>query len=73
MAPRVAGVRGLCTSTGIGEACALRLVDGGWHVFARVRRDEDGRRLVTAATGTLEPVRLDVTDEASVEEVHSKP
>ena len=26
-------------STGIGEACALRLADRGWQVFAGVRRD----------------------------------
>jgi NAD(P)-dependent dehydrogenase (short-subunit alcohol dehydrogenase family) len=55
-------------STGIGEACALRLADRGWHVFAGVRRDEDGRRLTAAATGILEPVMLDVTDAASVDE-----
>ena len=55
-------------STGIGEACALRLADRGWHVFAGVRRDEDGRRLAAAASGTIEPVMLDVTDEASVRE-----
>jgi NAD(P)-dependent dehydrogenase (short-subunit alcohol dehydrogenase family) len=55
-------------STGIGEACALRLADRGWHVFAGVRRDEDGRRLTAAATGILEPVMLDVTDATSIEE-----
>jgi NAD(P)-dependent dehydrogenase (short-subunit alcohol dehydrogenase family) len=55
-------------STGIGEACALRLADRGWHVFAGVRRDEDGRRLTAAATGILEPVMLDVTDAASIAE-----
>jgi NAD(P)-dependent dehydrogenase (short-subunit alcohol dehydrogenase family) len=56
------------TSTGIGEACALRLADRGWHVFAGVRREEDGKRLAAAATGILEPVMLDVTDAASIEE-----
>jgi NAD(P)-dependent dehydrogenase (short-subunit alcohol dehydrogenase family) len=55
-------------STGIGEACALRLADRGWHVFAGVRRDEDARRLAAAATGILEPVMLDVTDATSIEE-----
>src|SRR2546423_11147813 len=55
-------------SSGIGEACPLRLAERGWHVLAGVRRDEDGRRLAAAATGTLEPVMLDVTDEASVQE-----
>lgn len=48
-------------STGIGEACALRLTERGFHVFAGVRRDEDGIRLQSAARGTLIPVRLDVT------------
>jgi NAD(P)-dependent dehydrogenase (short-subunit alcohol dehydrogenase family) len=56
------------SSTGIGEACALRLADRGWHVFAGVRREEDGKRLAAAATGILEPVMLDVTDAASIEE-----
>jgi len=55
-------------STGIGEACALHLAERGWHVFAGVRRDEDGTRLAAAASGTIEPVMLDVTDEASVRE-----
>ena len=45
----------------------MRLADRGWRVLAGVRREEDGRRLVAAATGTLEAVMLDVTDEASIE------
>ena len=42
-------------STGIGEACARRLVRNGWRVFAGVRRAGDG------PDGT-EEVILDVTD-----------
>lgn len=58
-------------STGIGEATALRLADEGWRVFAGVRRAEDGERLVTAAArapGKLTALRIDVTDEAEVDE-----
>ena len=36
-------------STGIGEACALRLARNGFHVFAGVRKDADGERLKQAA------------------------
>jgi NAD(P)-dependent dehydrogenase (short-subunit alcohol dehydrogenase family) len=57
-------------SSGIGEACALRLVGSGWHVLAGVRRAGD------APAGT-EEVLLDVTDgdqigaaAAGVEELH---
>ena len=51
-------------STGIGEACAQLLAERGDHVYAGVRRDEDGERLVADATGTgtITPVLLDVTD-----------
>jgi NAD(P)-dependent dehydrogenase (short-subunit alcohol dehydrogenase family) len=42
-------------SSGIGEACALRLARNGWHVLAGVRRAGD------APDGT-EEVLLDVTD-----------
>lgn len=48
-------------STGIGEACALRMAERGYAVFAGVRRDEDGERLKAAANGTLTPIRIDVT------------
>ena len=57
-------------STGIGEACALHLDRLGWRVFAGVRKDEDGERLRQQAQpgGRLTPVRLDVTDEAQVDD-----
>ena len=57
-------------SSGIGEACALHLDRLGWRVFAGVRKTADGERLQEQAgsRGRLTPVRLDVTDEAQVEE-----
>lgn len=56
-------------STGIGRATALRLAADGWRVFAGVRKDADGERLVadTPPGHHLEPLRLDVTDDAGVE------
>ncbi|MFJ9608417.1 SDR family NAD(P)-dependent oxidoreductase [Kitasatospora sp. NPDC101176] len=53
-------------SSGLGKACALQLSRVGFHVYAGVRRPEDGERLHAAATGRLTPVVLDVTDEESV-------
>lgn len=53
-------------STGIGRACALRLDRGGFRVFAGVRNPEDGARLKQMASPTLMPVRIDVTDMASI-------
>jgi NAD(P)-dependent dehydrogenase (short-subunit alcohol dehydrogenase family) len=46
-------------SSGIGEACALRLARGGWDVVGGVRRDDDAERLRERG---VRPVRLDVTD-----------
>jgi NAD(P)-dependent dehydrogenase (short-subunit alcohol dehydrogenase family) len=46
-------------SSGIGAACALRLVRSGWRVFAGVRRSGD------APVGT-EEILLDVTDDEQV-------
>jgi NAD(P)-dependent dehydrogenase (short-subunit alcohol dehydrogenase family) len=56
-------------STGIGRATALRLDAAGWRVFAGVRRDEDAESLAAEASGSLSPVRLDVTDSAQIEAV----
>jgi NAD(P)-dependent dehydrogenase (short-subunit alcohol dehydrogenase family) len=49
-------------SSGIGEACALRLARNGWRVLACVRRSGD------APSGT-EEVLLDVTDDDQVKAV----
>jgi NAD(P)-dependent dehydrogenase (short-subunit alcohol dehydrogenase family) len=48
-------------STGIGQACALRLATRGWRVFAGVRRGEDGDALVSKAGRAIKPLLLDVT------------
>ena len=53
-------------STGIGEACALRLDRHGWRVFAGVRKEADGERLKQQASDRLAPITIDVTDQASI-------
>lgn len=50
-------------STGIGAACAQHLAGLGFNVFAGVRKAEDAARISGAR---IEPVMLDVTDDASV-------
>jgi NAD(P)-dependent dehydrogenase (short-subunit alcohol dehydrogenase family) len=52
-------------SSGIGRATALRLVQGGWVVYATARRVETIAVLAQAGCRTL---ALDVTDEASMEQ-----
>ncbi len=54
------------TSSGIGEATALRLARAGWRVFAGVRADADGDRLRAAAGERLRPVTIDVTEPATI-------
>ncbi len=53
-------------STGIGAACALALDQAGYRVFAGIRNPADGERLQRQAGPRLMPIRLDVTDEASI-------
>ena len=53
-------------STGIGAACALALDKAGYRVFAGVRNPADGERLQRQAGPRLMPIRLDVTDPASI-------
>ncbi|MCS6319179.1 MAG: SDR family oxidoreductase [Nitrospira sp.] len=53
-------------STGIGAACALALDKLGYRVFAGVRQAADGERLQQQAGPRLMPIRLDVTDPASI-------
>ena len=45
------------TSTGIGAATALHLAENGFHVFAGVRREEDGDALRAQA-----PEKRDAAD-----------
>ncbi len=54
-------------SSGIGRECALRLASEGFTVFGGVRRPEDGKAIASAARGSLSAVRLEVTDESSIE------
>ena len=60
------------TSSGIGEATALRLARAGWRVFAGVRTSADAERLRAAAGERLEPVTIDVTDSASIDAVAAR-
>jgi NAD(P)-dependent dehydrogenase (short-subunit alcohol dehydrogenase family) len=49
-------------STGIGAACALRLADAGFSVFAGVRREADAEVLAKRTSGEVTPLLLDITD-----------
>jgi NAD(P)-dependent dehydrogenase (short-subunit alcohol dehydrogenase family) len=49
-------------SSGTGRACALKLANSGFHVFAGVRKEEDAPALMEASTGPLTPLFIDVTD-----------
>lgn len=53
-------------STGIGRATALRLDEGGWRVFAGVRREADADSLTGAGSERLTPLILDVTDPGQI-------
>jgi NAD(P)-dependent dehydrogenase (short-subunit alcohol dehydrogenase family) len=53
-------------STGIGRACALELDRRGFRVFAGVRSDTAAKELQALASARLTPVRIDVTDIASI-------
>jgi NAD(P)-dependent dehydrogenase (short-subunit alcohol dehydrogenase family) len=55
-------------SSGMGRAIALSLAARGFHVFATIRRPEDGQPLVTAAHGQLSPLLMDVTNAVQIAE-----
>jgi NAD(P)-dependent dehydrogenase (short-subunit alcohol dehydrogenase family) len=57
-------------STGIGEAIAKRL-DSRYRVYAGVRKDEDAERL-RGSGANIEPVKIDVTDQASIDAAAAK-
>jgi NAD(P)-dependent dehydrogenase (short-subunit alcohol dehydrogenase family) len=54
-------------SSGIGRATALHLHGEGYQVFAGLRGTPDPELMAAAARGRLHPVKLDVTDPASIE------
>jgi NAD(P)-dependent dehydrogenase (short-subunit alcohol dehydrogenase family) len=54
------------TSSGIGAACALRLADEGFSVFAGVRRAEDVEAVQQQTEHELTPLVVDITDEAAI-------
>src|SRR5687768_2262952 len=53
-------------STGIGHATAIELDRIGFRVFAGVRKDSDAESIRGEGSERLEPLTLDVADEASV-------
>lgn len=53
-------------STGIGNACARRLDELGFRVFAGVRNERDARRISESGSDRLAPLTIDVTDEQSI-------
>lgn len=53
-------------STGIGRATAVRLDREGFRVFGGVRKPADGESLRSAASPSLVPLLLDVTDAGAI-------
>jgi NAD(P)-dependent dehydrogenase (short-subunit alcohol dehydrogenase family) len=60
-------------SSGLGRHAAFHLASNGFTVFATVRKDSDAESLLTEldskfsdATGSVVPIKMDVTDDASV-------
>jgi len=54
------------TSTGIGRACAVYLARKGFVVLAGARKEADAPVLETVGNQQICPVRIDVTDAASI-------
>lgn len=53
-------------SSGMGKACALRLSQAGFTVFAGVRKERDAQMLKQEGSSRLIPVILDVTNEQTI-------
>lgn len=55
------------TSSGLGNAIALKLANSDYIVFAGVRKNEDAQKL-SSLNKNIIPIVLDITDEYSIEE-----
>ena len=55
-------------SSGMGRACALRLSEAGFTVYAAVRKERDAQAVVAQGSARLRPLVLDVTDERTIAE-----
>jgi len=55
-------------SSGMGRACALRLSEGGFSVFAAVRKERDAQEFGESGSSRLTPVLLDVTKKETISE-----
>jgi len=53
-------------SSGIGRSSVSRMVQSGWHVFATVRKTQDGDQLRSDFGTNVTPATMDVTNQASV-------
>jgi len=53
-------------STGIGHATTQVLIENGFHVFAGVRKDEDGARLSQEFGDSVTPLKMEVADSVSM-------
>jgi NAD(P)-dependent dehydrogenase (short-subunit alcohol dehydrogenase family) len=53
-------------SSGMGKACALRLAQGGFTVFAGVRKERDAQALRESGSPRRIPVILDVTNDQTI-------
>jgi Short-chain dehydrogenases of various substrate specificities len=64
-------------SSGFGHASALELATRGWHVFATVRKEEDGVKLLQDAelhhcSSNITPLLCDITDSEQIKRLHSE-
>src|SRR5512133_34446 len=55
-------------SSGMGRACALRLAEGGFAVFAAVRKERDAQALKESGSPGVVPILLDVTKGETISE-----
>src|SRR5262249_30510719 len=53
-------------SSGMGRACALRLAERGFTVFAAVRKERDAQEIREGGSPRLIPVILDVTQASTI-------